>query len=697
MIASHRGEIPFLVLLLPFLAGTALGMYNTPATALLWGILISSVLIFCALNAWYGKLKIYKNQWAGGLLIISILLFSGWIRAVQSNELSVPDHFSRVNASYLVVRVNSEPQPKEGFTRFTCSVVEAINKEKRLPVSGTLLITLKDTSQKPGYGDELVIPARYQLVEPPYNPAEFNYKSYLAGKNIFYQAFLYPGQIKLLQTGAGNPLMAFSFKLRQKLVNKLKQNIPDPDAAAVASTLILGYKADLSGDVRRTYADTGTIHVLSVSGAHVAAIYGLLLIALGFTDRLKYGRPIKAVIVILLLWFYAMLTGFSPSVCRAVTMITIVTGGKTFRRNANTLNTLAASAFAMLLYNPRYITDAGFQLSYLAIFGIVVFQPVIYRWFSFRSRWLSKLWALCSVSAAAQLAVLPLSLYYFHQFPVYFLAANLFIVVPAMIIIYTGIIFLLLPQIAFLTKTLAFILWRTIQLTNRCLRFIEHIPYADIRKIWFTLPEQIIFYALIITLFYLIFTKQKRWLWAALSCLFFLSLSVAARKIAVSASNSVTWLNIGKHTGIVFRNGRQAIVLTDLGRADKIYQYSIQPYLDSCGASNTAVYSPQQNISTTWLKKKSGLIQFFNQRIFIFGQRQNNNPLNPKINTPYVYISGNPAGDAAFIATNFNCGKIIIDGTNSDKRIEEWLQQLKKYNINYYLLKRNKSLIAISN
>ena len=198
----------------------------------------------------------------------------------------------------------------------------------------------------------------------------------------------------------------------------------NPEAIAVASTLILGYKADLSNDVLQAYSKTGTIHVLSVSGAHVAILLILLSFGFSFLDRFKYGRLIKAILIILIIWYYSLLTGFSPAVCRAAVMISMVIIGKTYSRHISILNILAISAFFLLLYDPLFITDVGFQLSYLTVLGLIVLQPIVYKWVHLENKWADKLWALCSVSIAAQVITFPLSIYYFHQFPVYFLISN---------------------------------------------------------------------------------------------------------------------------------------------------------------------------------------------------------------------------------------------------------------------------------
>jgi competence protein ComEC len=472
---EHKGEIPVVVLILPFLLGIGLGINLLAGANTTWLIIGFAVFsfVFITLNLTYSQFKLYKTRWLGGSLITLILFLLGWLSVIQYKELNNKDHFSKAKGKYFIVKINSEPNLKNRLLRFTADVEESITSKQKSAVSGTLLIAIKDSAAKTlYYGDELLIPAKYNPIEPPLNPSEFNYKNYLASQNIFYQAFLYPKQYALVKANAGNPIISYSLRLRQNLIEKLKRNMRDTNAIAVASTLILGYKADLSNDVLQAYSKTGTVHVLSVSGAHVAIIYILLTLLLGFFDRFKYGKLLKAFIIITLIWYYSLLSGFSPAVCRAAVMISMVIIGKTYNRYINTLNILAISAFILLLYDPFFITDVGFQLSYLAVCGLIVFQPIVYKWFTVKNKWLDKLWALCSVSIAAQVITFPLSAFYFHQFPVYFLISNLFIGIPTAIIMYSGIMYLLLPQIPFVSSAIAFVLEKTILIMNKGLEII---------------------------------------------------------------------------------------------------------------------------------------------------------------------------------------------------------------------------------
>jgi competence protein ComEC len=696
----HKGEIPVVILLIPFLLGLAVGMQlmaavYLPALAIAF---ISLAVVFIVLNLNYQRMVIYKARWIGGVLMSVILFSAGWISVISYNELNNRHHFSKIQSQYLAVSINNEPQFRNGLVRFTATVRQGINHRQTADANGTLLLALKDSDAIAlQYGDELLIPASYTPVDPPFNPAEFNYKEYLAHQNIYYQAFLFPGQYKLLKHDTGNPFIAYALKLRQQMVVLFKQKMHDPNAIAVASTLILGYKADLSNDVLQAYSKTGTIHVLSVSGAHVAIIYLLMQWMLGFLNRYKYGRHLKMTVMILLISYYAMLTGFSPAVCRAAVMIGMVIIGNTFVRHINMLNILAISALLLLLYDPFFITDVGFQLSYLSVAGLIVLQPVVYQWFKFKNKWADKLWALCSVSIAAQVITFPLSAYYFHQFPVYFLLSNLLIIIPTMVIMYSGIAYLLLAWVPWLSTALAWVLEKSILLMNKALSIIEHAPFASINKIWFTTAEYLLCYALIISLFYFLYDKKSWLLKLSIACLFLLCVSISIKRYRADNSSSVAFLNLRKNTGMVFKSGDKAVVLTNLADTDKNYKYSIQPYLDSCKISHADVYDLNQGISKSFIRKQGGFIQFNHQKVLVFDKQIINLQLPQKLKTDYLYITGNPYTDLNLINKNYDYQTLIIDGSNSPKLIDQLEGQAKKKRINYSVLKRNNSLIALSN
>ncbi|MCO5935233.1 competence protein ComEC family protein [Mucilaginibacter sp. RB4R14] len=695
MIAKHKGEIPVVVLLLPFLAGItgALFCLNTSDGIVLAG-LIAFTLLFIGLNFVYTKLRLYKARWLGGALLYPILFLLGWFITVEHNELNKPNHFSKAPAQKILVTITSEPKVKDDLVRFTAVAKQVINNKQASKTSGTLLITIKDELAKNMfYGEQLLIPANYSAVDPSFNPGEFNYKQYLANKNVHYQAFLYPKQYKIISTGNGNPVIAYALKTRQNLVDKFKRNMQDTTAIAVATTLILGYKANLSNDVLQAYSKTGTIHILSVSGGHAAIIYLLLGWMLGFLDTSKHGKIIKAVVIVILIWVYALLTGFSPAVCRAAVMISLIITGKTYSRYINTLNLLAASAFGLLLYDPFLMTDVGFQLSYLAVAGLVVFQPIVYEWFSVKNKWIDKIWLACSVSIAAQVITFPLSAYYFHQFPVYFLVSNLLITIPIIIVMYSGLLLLLLPQLPYVSKALGYVLEQSILLINKALVFIEHSPYASIGKIWLTKFEHLLLYAIIIFLFYYLYDKKKWLIKVTLVCVLILSISISLKKLKADTSSTITFLNLRKHAGIVFKNGNQGVVISDLPEMDKYFKYAIQPGLDSNRITDYKVYNTADNICKPYLIKQGNFISFQNKKLLLLNDSSKIKSIPQQLGINYLFVSGNAFLNTALIKNK----TVIINADNSNSYITEFKDRVKPIQVNYNILKRNKSVCIVSN
>jgi competence protein ComEC len=700
MIANHKGEIPFVILLLPFLLGIGFGLHfsNASYISFLEIALLLSAFVFILLNITYNRFRLYKSKWLGGALINTTLFLLGWVVVINYNELNNKDHFSKRPADYLVIKISNEPKMTGKTIRFTANVEDIVSNNKRSASTGTLMVTISDsTVRNLYYGDELLIPSNYKPVDPPFNPAEFNYKQYLANQNIHYQSFLYPKQFVVLSKDEGNSIISYSLRLRQKLVEMLKDKMHDPGAIAVASTLELGYKADLSSDILQAYSKTGTIHVLSVSGAHVAILFGLLSFSVGFLDKFRHGKLFRAIFIIALIWGYSLLTGFSPAVCRAAVMITMVIMGKTYNRHINTLNILAVSAFFLLLYDPMFITDVGFQLSYLAVFGLIVLQPIVYNWFDIDNKWLDKLWAVCSVSIAAQVITFPLSAFYFHQFPVYFLVSNLFIIVPSAIIMYSGLAYLLFSWVPYLSTVLAYILEKIILLMNKGLNIIEHAPFASINKIWLTIPEYLLLYGIIIGFFYFLYNRKPWLLKLSLGFILLLAISVSFKRWNSLQLNKVTFLSLRKHTGMVFQSRDRAVVITDLSDTDKNYRYSIQPYLDSCKVNHVNIVDPKSDIRLSYLLKKANLIQFGNKRVILFDKQLQKINLPDKIKSDYLYIFDNPNADVGFINKNYEYNLMISDNTNSNSFLNKLEKSAIEMHINYRSLRRNKAIALTSN
>jgi competence protein ComEC len=230
-----------------------------------------------------------------------------------------------------------------------------------------------------------------------------------------------------------------SLNVQRNLFNHLRILLPDPESFSVAAALMFGYKDELDKDLRQSFSNIGAGHILAVSGLHFNLIFGVIYFCLSFIGMSMKGKICKQFIQLPLIWGFAFITGFPPSVIRAACTLTLWGIGTAFFRKSFTLNTVAVVAFFMLLFQPLYLFDVGFQLSFSAVVAIVIVNPVFVRLYSPVNKIISYVWELISVSFSAQIGVLPLSLYYFHQFPLLFLVTNL-LIIPL-----SGILLILIP------------------------------------------------------------------------------------------------------------------------------------------------------------------------------------------------------------------------------------------------------------
>ncbi|MGC3977098.1 MAG: ComEC/Rec2 family competence protein [Paludibacteraceae bacterium] len=228
----------------------------------------------------------------------------------------------------------------------------------------------------------------------------------------------------------------------------------------------------------KSYSATGAMHILSVSGLHVGIVYAVIAFLLRFLDKKRRTKIFKAVIIILFLWIYAFITGLSPAVMRAAFMFSFVSLATCFERKSQIYNTIFASAFLMLLIQPNSLFNIGFQLSYAAVLSIVFFQPGISKWIFPRNKIAKWTWDLVAVSVAAQLGTAPFTLYYFHQFPNFFLLTNIIAIPLSSIIIYLAIALLLLSFVPLLSTFIALLLKWSLWLMNSSIVFIQELPFS---------------------------------------------------------------------------------------------------------------------------------------------------------------------------------------------------------------------------
>jgi competence protein ComEC len=382
--------------------------------------------------------------------------------------------------SYLA-RVEKHDVPKPNSNENLLEVIQVRDSLGWHPSKGKVLIYHKGKSSLLP-GQVIWVDKSPETIPPPIFPDEFDYRGYLARKDILYRQFIGEKYTVVDSSAMADPKY-WLLNTRKKLAEVIVSKVPDPHSQQIATALLLGQKDNLDREIRSAYTETGTMHILAVSGLHVGIIYAILLFPLSVIQLKPQQKKIYLTTVILLIWTYAVLTGLSPSVVRAATMFSLFTAGQMRARRPSSWNILCFSAMLMIVINPSVIYDVGFQLSYLAVGGILLLQPLILPWWLPSNRVLEYLWQLTAVSLAAQFATFPLSILYFHIFPNYFLIANLVIIPLSFLVMNSGILMLALSWVPWVGDGLGRLVNWLIWLQNWITQYIQQLPGGSMERL----------------------------------------------------------------------------------------------------------------------------------------------------------------------------------------------------------------------
>lgn len=683
-------EIPFARLLMPVVIGILSAIHLDYFIPFLDILLLLSVVVFAVLH--YQTIDRSYRFLSG--LTFNLFLF---LLAYQLTYYQYDHHHSQYLAQYqsetsnvLIGSIQKMPDKSQNkWVKIELDVHQIGSHKDSLNNSkGTILAYIEkdENSLQLSYGNILMLQTRLSAIEAPKNPQAFDYQAYLKLQNINFQSFTKPDKWIVLAQQEGNPILQFAFGVREKLIATLKKHLPSTNEFAVGSALILGYKDDLPDELRAAYAGTGAMHVLAVSGLHVGLVYGIMALLLRvFRFRHRAWNPIKVGLLITVIWSFAILTGASASVMRAATMFTFLAVGREMQRYINIYNTLAASAFCLLLYDPFLLKNVGFQLSYLAVGGIIYFQPKIYRLIIIDHKIADYLWALVAVSVAATISTLPISLFYFHQFPVYFWLSGL-VVVPAAGLILSGGILLfwlewLVPSISVWIGSL---LYGMIWAVNSLIFLIQQLPSGLVTGIWIGMFGAIILYLILGTAIMAINTKNMKWLLAAFALLTILSVQQLMTKVQQFYKKEIVIYHSYKNTIIDCLDGTNVYSLRSDSISAKNLQFTTQNYRWSRGIREVHDYSLSEAAPTfsTWIYQQNHL-GFYDKKIGILDKNiKIASPTKMKVN--YLLLRDNPSIDIETITENYDFDRLIFDASNSTWRIEKWKKKCQELDIDYY-------------
>lgn len=346
-----------------------------------------------------------------------------------------------------------------------------------------------------------------------YLPAyQFDYVRYQQRKRIFYTAYLPPAAYRIDPNS--DWFKNHILSIHQYLASSIEGAIENKHHAAIALSLILGDRNSIDQEMIETYSKIGIIHLLSVSGLHVGIF--ILLIQFVF-KKLKRPRPLlRLMTIIFFLIVYSLITGGSLPVIRCAIMFSIIEFGKYIQRNSHILHSLAASAFILLLYHTQFLFDIGFQLSYLALVGILLLHKKIYQKIYFENKLLDKIWEMCCSTLAAWLFTTPLVVYYFHNLSLIGNLANIAAIPIAALILYAGMLVLLCSFSLPIMKLLGHGIDLLIATLNQIVECFYHLPGAFIGDIYISSAITYTIYAMVYCLLQFLFTKKSTYLAALL-------------------------------------------------------------------------------------------------------------------------------------------------------------------------------------
>lgn len=691
----HRA--PFLRLVIALILGVATGFY-LPEDSVLLCIVVGVAVCFLTILLIFAKTwKYRRHELVFGVLLATCFFFVGSALSLSQKIRNSEKQVLPGKVDSLMAEVIEFPQKRENSVR----MVLKLNQQKAdagfLPIPSVKILayspfSLNLDTLRPG--DLIHFSETPQAHRKPINPGQFDYGRYLQKSGIAGTVYFNKDIIVHRPSVKSWSFNGFFSSIQNYCIGVFEKNGLGPRELGVASALILGQRSWLLPDTRDAFANAGAIHVLAVSGLHVGIIY---LALVGIFARIfpgKRWRVFNLILILIVLWFYAGVTGFSPSVLRASTMFTFIAFGKHSRQKANIYNVLAASAFLLIIINPAIITEVGFQLSYLAVTGIVFFFQPIYGLLIFRRGLPDKIWSLLVVSFAAQLATFPISIFYFGQFPNYFLLANLIVIPGAMLSLWAGLVLILIHAIPGLNILVAIVLKSVLWVLITFIEWISSWPYALSENLHFSLLAVILIYLLIMLIVRTYRNPMRGNIWLPLIVMLILSGLWAKRKITVANTVQISVLDGGKNSIVVVQNGNTSYALSnDISEdAQTKARFYLAGHFIKSGVEKVEWKQIKGDFEHTHLAIKSGTI-YYNGLTISYLNPERKKSFSDQYFTDYTVIS---KGVKPYQIPIENVNTLyVIDASVSDYYRQEIIVKLVKAKIPFWDMRYHGPLLAV--
>lgn len=677
-------NFPLIKLILIFLLGVILGFYLLVPFWLVLYILSACTLLFIA--AFFAtKNRLSQPIFFGIISFVFIFILGFFVTKFHSPE-NKPQHYINhistetvraENTIFIKGKIVQILNPNPYSSRYIMELSQLGDQT----VLGNILLSLEKDATKHALAidDQLALIADLVSIQAPDNPHQFNYSAFMKNRGVYRQVYASAQQLLVLKNKTQS-LRGYAENIRNHIVVSLKENGLSHSQLAMVQALFLGQTRDITDETYDNYAAAGVIHILSVSGLHVGFVLLILNMLFKPLERIKYGKLFKVVLMIILLWSFALLAGFSSPVIRSVTMFSFVAFGLNFGRKTHILNILFISLFAILLFAPNFIFEVGFQLSYLAVFSIVIFQPIFYKMYRPHHFIDKMLWGTLTVTMAAQIAVVPLSLFYFHQFPGLFFLSNLLVVPYVGFILGFGILVIVLAFLNLLPEFLAHLFGNCIDLLNLFVAWCAHQEAFLFQHIHFSAMEMLSSYLTVFCLALLIWSYNYKKLMALGVSIIVLLSTFIFEKQQVLQSDKFLVFHQSRKTMLGFKNGAQFTLFHNLGKEKISEEYAIQSFI---------IGEAIEKISTNSLKN---IYLIENQLLLVVDSTAVYRLRN--LQPDFVLLRNSPEINLTRLIELLHPETIIADGSNYHSYVDLWRTTSRKKEISFHYTGVNGAFIV---
>jgi len=675
-------QTPFARVLVPVILGILCARYNEFPLYLCLIILVS-LAVLLALFRWLPSNFKYRILWLNAILLNAfLLLFGTSLYEVQQRDQNSSWYKNGSESSHYLLEIESPLEEKKKSYKALASIRKKITKKETQTCQGKvyLYFSKSEKSKTVKEGDKIVTLNNLNEIKDAGNPGEFKYSQFVQNKGIHDRAFLKDSEWQIIShsKSVGQKFNRLSLRIRAILTTY----IPDEKSAGIAQALLIGYKSEIDAETYEAYIKSGLVHLIAISGLHMGIFYFGLLKLLQFIPILRRKKKVRILLSLGGMWIFAALTAFPPSVLRASIMFTLLALGQVQNRASNSLNYLLASAFILLCFNANYLFEPGFQLSYAAVLGILFYFKPIHEKLSSRWKLLNSVTKIFSLSIAAQIFTLPISIYYFHNIPLLFFLTNIVAIPLVSLSIYGELLLLFVSNFPLLAKPMGICVSKILGLLNQFIEECAQLKFVSISDVSISLSQCLLIILIMILLGLYLIRRMKIAVPILLACVvIFMSTLCHSRWQHLNQERLIIY-NHNKESIIQIIKGQESFMMDSISLKNKedIEKYILRP--------SAILHQSKARKEAFEYKSSNKYIDLINIGKLRLARIKKSYKLRSSaaIKVDYLIISDKYVKDFDLLLKQFEFKELIIDGTVPLWKIEALEKELSELDLPVHIM-----------